>query len=87
MTLGKLRELRKRRGLSSHSALRCIGLNLIRHLGGLPWGGAALRVSSGIVVRRAPLAHRGGPLFHKAKGPALFHSTEGVDKLVSFENG
>ena len=27
-----------------------------------------------------------GPLFHKAKGPAPFHSIEGVDKFVSIED-
>ena len=28
----------------------------------------------------------GGPLFHKAKGAAPFHSIEGVDDLISIED-
>jgi hypothetical protein len=45
----------------------------------------ARRVSSGNVVRRPPCS-AGGPLFHKAKGAAPFHSIESVDDLISIED-
>ena len=52
------------------------------------WGFSWLGPASVVRQRRASgrLAHRGGRLFHKAKGPAPFHSIESVDKLISIED-
>ena len=48
------------------------------------WQGTARVVGS--VVRRGRFFKPGGPLFHKAKSPAPFHSIKSVDHLISIEN-
>jgi hypothetical protein len=72
-----------RYSVQNHSwiMLHCGG-DIAAHCGRWP---TRLRV---VRQRRASgrIAHRGGPLFHKAKGPASFHSIKGMDNLISIED-